>query len=44
MSRRYGGIHFAAGDYTARIMGRQVGAVVWEKVVSYFNGTAIPGK
>jgi hypothetical protein len=44
MSRRYGGIHFAAGDYTARIMGRQVAAVVWDKAVSYFNGTATPGK
>lgn len=42
MSRRYGGIHFAAGDYTARIMGRQVGALVWEKAQSYFNGSASP--
>ncbi len=42
MSRRYGGIHFAADDYTARIMGRQVGALVWEKAQSYFNGTASP--
>jgi hypothetical protein len=41
-SRRYGGIHFAADDYTARIMGRQVGALVWDKAQSYFNGTASP--
>jgi len=42
MSRRYGGIHFAGDDYTARIMGRQVGALVWQKAQSYFNGTAAP--
>jgi hypothetical protein len=42
MSRRYGGIHFAADDYTARIMGRQVGALVWEKAQSYFDGSARP--
>jgi hypothetical protein len=42
MSRRYGGIHFAAADYTARIMGREVGALVWEKAQSYFNGSASP--
>jgi uncharacterized protein DUF6851/vanadium-dependent haloperoxidase-like protein len=40
MSRRYGGIHFAADDYTARYMGREVGVAVWEKAQSYFNGTA----
>jgi hypothetical protein len=37
MSRRYGGIHFAADDYTARYMGRQVGTAVWEKAQSYPN-------
>lgn len=42
MSRRFGGIHFAADDYTARYMGRQVGVVVWEKAQSYFKGTAPP--
>jgi hypothetical protein len=41
-SRRYGGIHFATDDYTARYMGRQVGVVVWEKAQSYFKGTATP--
>jgi hypothetical protein len=42
MSRRYGGIHTAAEDYTARIMGRQVGTQVWDKAQSYFNGSAAP--
>jgi hypothetical protein len=39
-SRRYGGIHYACEDYTARYMGRQVGKVVWEKALTYFDGTA----
>jgi hypothetical protein len=40
ISRRYGGIHFEDGDLQARIMGRQIGARVWEKAQTYFNGTA----
>lgn len=40
MSRRYGGIHFEQGDLQARALGRKVGAKVWAKAQTYFNGTA----
>jgi hypothetical protein len=40
LSRRYGGIHFQDGDLAARAMGRQIGALVWQKAQLYFNGTA----
>src|SRR5262249_40584130 len=40
ISRRYGGIHFEDGDLTGRALGRLVGAQVWEKALTYFNGTA----
>jgi hypothetical protein len=42
ISRRYGGIHFQSGDLDARALGRQVGALVWEKANTYFDGTAVP--
>jgi uncharacterized protein DUF6851/vanadium-dependent haloperoxidase-like protein len=41
MSRRYGGIHFQDGDLTGRATGRLVGALVWAKAQSYWNGTAV---
>ncbi len=40
MSRRYGGIHFAKGDLTGRALGRVIGAAVWAKAKTYFDGTA----
>ena len=40
ISRRYGGIHFEAGDLAGRALGRQVGERVWAKAVTYFTGTA----
>jgi hypothetical protein len=40
ISRRYGGIHFRAGDLVGRIVGELVGRQVWENAQSYFNGTA----
>lgn len=40
MSRRYGGIHFARGDLTGRALGRVIGAAVWSKAKTYFDGTA----
>jgi membrane-associated phospholipid phosphatase len=40
MSRRYGGIHFADGDLAGRALGRQVGALVWERAVQYWTGSA----
>ena len=44
LSRRYGGIHFQDGDLLGRAMGRQVGALVWEKAQAHFAGTALaPG-
>jgi hypothetical protein len=41
-SRRYGGIHFRAGDVDGRELGRRVGANAWAKASSYFDGTAAP--
>ena len=40
MSRRFGGIHFEDGDLDSRRLGREVGARVWDKAMSYINGTA----
>ncbi|HEU5314963.1 MAG TPA: vanadium-dependent haloperoxidase, partial [Chloroflexota bacterium] len=40
LSRRYGGIHFEDGDLGGRVMGRQVGALAWEKASALFDGTA----
>jgi hypothetical protein len=40
ISRRNGGIHFAAGDDVARASGRQVAAQAWEKALIYFSGPA----
>jgi len=39
LSRRYGGIHFEDGDLAGRLMGRQIGVLVWKTALSYFNGT-----
>ncbi|GAB3748844.1 vanadium-dependent haloperoxidase [Microlunatus parietis] len=44
LSRRYGGIHFRAGDLDGRRLGREVGAVVWEKAQQYFNGQTTPAE
>ena len=38
ISRRYGGIHFEDGDLEGRALGREVGAVVWDKAQYYING------
>ncbi|HEX6507797.1 MAG TPA: phosphoesterase [Chloroflexota bacterium] len=38
ISRRYGGIHFETGDLAGRAVGRQVGALAWEKARAYFEG------
>jgi hypothetical protein len=39
MSRRYGGIHFKAGDLAGRILGRIVAVQAWGKAQDYFNGS-----
>ena len=39
LSRRYGGIHFEPGDVEGRRVGRLVGAQVWNKGLSYINGS-----
>src|SRR5438477_8194888 len=39
VSRRYGGIHFKADDLVGRQTGRLVADVVWNKAMSYINGT-----
>jgi hypothetical protein len=40
LSRRYGGIHFEAGDLAGRAMGRRIGAQAWDKAQAYITGTA----
>jgi len=37
ISRRYGGIHFEAGDLAGRATGRLVGAQAWRKAQEYIN-------
>ena len=38
-SRRLGGIHFDTGDVNGRALGRQVATYVYNKALSYINGT-----
>jgi hypothetical protein len=38
-SRRLGGIHFETGDVNGRALGRQVATYVYNKALSYINGT-----
>jgi len=38
ISRRYGGIHFKAGDLVGRAVGDLVGLQAWIKAQAYFNG------
>jgi hypothetical protein len=38
-SRRFGGIHFRDGDLQGRALGRRIGAEVWSKALTYFDGT-----
>ena len=40
-SRLLGGIHFAEGNERGKEMGRRVGALVWAKSRSYFDGTVV---
>src|SRR5262249_16804 len=40
ISRLFGGIHFMDGTLEGRRIGRKVGALVWQKAQTYFNGTA----
>ena len=39
LSRRYGGIHFEAGDLAGRALGRAVGAAVWARVRALRHGS-----
>lgn len=38
LSRRFGGIHFADGDLQGRAMGREIGALVWDRAQTFFSG------
>jgi hypothetical protein len=38
MSRRYGGIHFRAGDEAGRLLGQKVAKEAWITAQSYFSG------
>ena len=40
ISRLFGGIHFLDGNLEGQKIGRKVGALVWQKAKTYFNGTA----
>ncbi|HJU99434.1 MAG TPA: vanadium-dependent haloperoxidase [Burkholderiaceae bacterium] len=42
MSRRYGGIHFRAGDEAGRQLGRSAGAQAYLKAASFWQGDARP--
>jgi hypothetical protein len=41
ISRRFGGIHIDADDYTARTIGHQVGIDAYELAARYFAGTIV---
>jgi hypothetical protein len=41
MSRRYGGIHFEAGDLEGRSLGRKVATAVWNKAQAYLKPTQV---
>jgi hypothetical protein len=38
ISRRYGGIHFEAGDLTGRTTGRLIADQAWAKAVNFWRG------
>ncbi|WP_431902816.1 vanadium-dependent haloperoxidase [Nonomuraea sp. bgisy101] len=38
LSRRYGGIHFRAGDLQGRSLGRAVGSAAWDRAKAYWSG------
>ena len=40
ISREFGGIHFHDGDMDGRDLGTAIGGVVFDKAMTYFNGTA----
>jgi hypothetical protein len=40
ISRRYGGIHFEADDLAGRQLGRLVAVEVWNKAMTYIDGSA----
>ncbi|MFM9946772.1 MAG: DUF6851 domain-containing protein [Saprospiraceae bacterium] len=40
MSRLYGGIHYMNGNTEGLKLGRTIGQLVWNKIQSYYNGTA----
>lgn len=37
ISRKYGGIHIAAGDIQGRVVGQKVEEIVWRKLQVLFN-------
>jgi hypothetical protein len=39
MSRRYGGIHFEEDDLAGRVLGRAVATAVWDKAMTFIEGT-----
>jgi hypothetical protein len=41
ISRRYGGIHFLAGDLEGRQLGRRVGRQTWLRALRYFNSPRV---
>jgi len=41
LSRLLGGIHFMDGNLEGQKMGRKIGALVWRKAQTYFNGAGV---
>ena len=44
MSRIFGGIHFSEDNVSGLALGDMIGRQAWEKAVTYFEGTARPGR
>jgi hypothetical protein len=44
LSRRYGGIHFEAGDIEGRRLGRRIGRLVWKKVEDLWRWDSPSGR
>ncbi|GHO86610.1 vanadium-dependent haloperoxidase [Dictyobacter formicarum] len=38
-SRLYAGTHFEQGDITGRVLGREIGKLVWQRAQRYINGS-----
>ena len=44
ISRVYGGYHVQIDNVEGLKLGRKVAKVVWDKALTYFDGTALPAE